>query len=116
MLATELTESLRVNLIMERQSRNRGAMAGLGGVMQAFGNRLAGTKGQPEPQQQARLPQVQKGAGDFAQARVDTALPPSTTVPNRRVNDVPPPPSTVRRNSDPPVAQHDYYSPGFHHT
>jgi len=127
MLATELTESLRMNLIWERQTRNantgKGAMAGLGGMVAAVGNRLAGrsTPQQPQPEAQpdGSRPRVQRGSSLFQHARpedgnadvANATAPYGYTMPARP----PPNPSGNLRSSSDPSQNHDYYSPGFHH-
>lgn len=138
MLATELTESLRMNLIWERQSRihtSKGAIAGLGGMVAAGVNRLTG-KNQPQTTQNSRPsdaqqaqasahgsnaqpPRIQRGSSTFQAQTNDTSV--TQDGANQRQEYTLParPPAnskSQRRNSDSSThTNQDYYSPGFHH-
>jgi len=110
MLATELTESLRINMILERQSQqhlagagsNRPAAAASNKVLSKHNiNAVSGQSGS-EP---SHRPQVLRGSSRFNDQ--------TTTQPAAR-----PPLSGLRSSSDPPAPQQpqqEYYSPGFHH-
>lgn len=124
MLSTELTESLRLGLLRERQSRPKmthpapapslAGAGGLAGVMQAVSSRFG--RGAPQQQQQ----QQRNGHG---QAQDDDGNPPAElTTDVRPYHDAErrrpphlPPSAIVRRNSDPSANMTQYYSPGFHH-
>lgn len=108
MLSTELTESLRVNLILERQTR-KPVRAGLGGMV----SRLTAAAAK---QGQAAATQLQRGSERFAEAPQQHQQPPVSdpyTAPMRAPT---PPGPPQKAASDPNVNQHEYYSPGFHHT
>ncbi|KAL7007300.1 hypothetical protein EMMF5_003139 [Cystobasidiomycetes sp. EMM_F5] len=102
MLASELTESLRTNLLMERRSRTGLAMPNIGGMVAAVGSRLTGRNNSPTNAQT----QVQKGDAKFTVSQEEREhsfpykLPPLPRRPSRST-------------SEPQVPM--YYSPGFHH-
>ena len=139
MLATELTESLRMNLIWERQSRNRltnGGARGLGGMVIAVGNRLVGRQAPQQQQQQQQnpssgIPQEQDQTQDAQEqgqgkphqpSNQPKLLRGSSLVHENRVagqedlsskqRSSGPVSGTAKSSSD---ANNDYYSPGFHH-
>ena len=126
MLATELTESLRLNLIWERQSRSRLAARGLGGMVAAVGDRLAGRQppaapqgpslaqeqqGQPpQDSQKAMKPRLLQGSSLFQESRLHSDGPlKRSTLPAAGE-----PAAGLKTHAD-SSSINDYYSPGFHH-
>lgn len=132
MLATELTQSLRLNLVLERQTRSR-----LSNMVAAVSSRLAGRAAQggddadnaihsrsdvPEfapsssSDHEPTPPTVMRGNTAFRTSRVERAAQMSRS--SQRAMHVgrdQHPPSNGRANSDSAI-ESNYYSPGFHST